>query len=272
MVALPSDFPDSTASSASSNNCPMCKSSVGVGLLSAVLLACGGSSPGSAPPTPDSSSAPQGSFVSSACKESSTAKNPGLLVIDSETGLEGLCCVAWERIGSDEIKLDLYNFDGACGASWTGNGALASDGSLSLHIDKPSCQLTQCGVCLYDWSFDLHVLLPTAQEVPIVVAVDACDGQQATVYRQAVIGAEQQGIRCTQADYAALIVHGVRGEVGMPCGGGSAETCTAGLLCDSELTASDLLCFVPCTTAGDCPRSDIYACQAGLCRPTGLGN
>ncbi len=249
----------------------MNKSSVVVASFSAVLLACGGS-PGSASLNPDSSSAPEGSFLGSACKKLTTAKNPGLLVIDSETGLEGLRCVAWERIGSNEIKLDLYNFDGACGASWTGDGALASDGSLALHIENPTCQLSACGVCLYDWSFDFHAPLPTAQEVPIVIAVDACQGQQATVYSQAVIGAEQQGIRCSQADYTALIVSDVRGEAGTPCGGGSAETCGAGLLCESGLTSSDLLCFVPCTTVADCPRSDVYACQAGLCRPTGLGN
>jgi hypothetical protein len=187
--------------------------------------------------------------------------------------------VAWQRIGSNEIKLDLYNFDAACGASWIGDGALASDGSMALRVDNPSCQIASCGACLYDWSFDLHVPVPTAQEVPIVVAVDACDGQQATVYNQAAIGAEQQGIRCTQADYGALIVQvdapgtaTLRGQVGMPCGGGNAETCAAGLVCDSGLSANELLCFAPCATAADCPRSDVYSCQAGLCRPIGLGN
>lgn len=239
-------------------------------LFSAAFLACGGSSPNAGP-------VPQDSFTSGVCKKSlpahsSLAHIRGLQVIDDETGLAGLRCVAWERVGSDEIKLDLYNFDGACGASWIGAGALASDRSLALHIDNPGCQIDSCGTCLYDWSFDLHLRVPAEQAVPISVAVDACDGRQATVYSQAAIGAERRGIRCAQATYTALILEPGWGQAGMPCSGGSAETCADGLVCDSGVSTYDRLCFVPCATVADCPRADVYACQAGLCRPTGFGN
>ena len=230
----------------------------------------------------------QNSFSSSGCKKEVAAKMElararSLQVINSEVGLDGLRCVAWERVGDGEVKLDLYNFDSACGATWTGDGANAADGTLELHVSNPSCRIASCGTCLYDWSFDLHLGLPAGQVVGLAVAVDACEGQQATTHLAAAIGAEANGIRCELASYGAVNwqanAAGTCGSTGMPCVGSllcgsgsltSTGTCAAGLICDSSAAENEPVCFVPCTTVADCPRADVYTCQTGLCRPAGL--
>jgi hypothetical protein len=233
--------------------------------------------------------AAQNSFSSSACKKDTAAKVAlahlrKLNVIDSEAGLDGLRCVAWERVGTNELKLDLYNFDAACGALWTGDGVVAADGTLALHVNNPSCQIAKCGICLYDWSFDLHLSVAANQAVALDIAVDACEGQQSTQRSSAVIGPEAKGIRCTLAHYGAMnwqaTAAGTCGKAGMPCVGSllcgsgsftSTGTCADDLVCDSSSAVNEPVCFVPCTTVADCPRADVYGCQAGLCRPTSLG-
>ena len=226
------------------------------------------------------------SFASTICKKDQTTSqaatlSSSLLVIGDATGLAGLRCVAWQRVGAGEIKLDLYNFESACGATWTGSAAWAVDGSLALHIDNPSCTIAKCGKCLYDWSFDLGFSFSATQATPLSITVDTCQGQQAsTYYPLTTIGPEDQGMHCTFADYGALdeqaATAGTCGKAGWPCvgsllcGSGSSTstgTCDAGLTCDSSAAADEPRCLVPCTTAADCPRPDAWSCLAGLCRP-----
>ena len=166
---------------------------------------------------------------------------------------------------------------------WTGEGSLAANGTFAVHIDNPSCQIARCGICLYDWSLDLHVSPPADQTVGLDVAVDSCAGEQTTAHVAAAIGPEAEGIRCSLAHYGALneqaSAKGTCGQSGMPCEGSllcgsgsftSTGTCGPGLVCDSTAAVNEPLCLVPCTTVADCPRADVYACQAGACRPTGL--
>ena len=227
------------------------------------------------------------SFSSSACKKdlaskSAMARIRSLLVIQSEADLDGLRCVAWQRVGADELKIDLYNFDSTCGATWSGDAAVAADGTLELHIDNPGCMVAYCGKCLYDWSFDAQATLSANQATPIVIAVDTCKGQQQTVELSATLGAEDAGISCTFADYGALTWQastvGTCGKAGMPCVGSllcgsgsctSTGTCDSGLVCDSSAAVNEPRCLVPCTSTADCPRPDVWSCQSGLCRPAG---
>jgi hypothetical protein len=54
------------------------------------------------------------------------------------------------------------------------------------------------------------------------------------------------------------------------CGTGqftSTGTCATGLVCDSSAAANQPVCLVPCATNADCPRTDVWSCQSGLCRP-----
>jgi hypothetical protein len=245
------------------------------GLLVALLSACGAD---------DQSTIV--SFGSSACKKetvnaSRMAHIRSLLVIDNEAGLEGLRCVAWQRT-STGVRLDLYNFDGACGATWTGDGALAADGTLDLHVDNPSCIIAKCGSCLYDWSFTLNTPLPSGAAVPLVVSVDACAATQAATFVSSTLGPAESGITCTLADYGALNSQadaaGTCGQAGMPCVGSllcgsgsfaSTGDCDDGLVCDSSAAPNEPVCLVPCTTDADCPRQDVYTCTTGLCRPKG---
>jgi hypothetical protein len=243
-------------------------------LLAAWLFGCGSDS--AAPMGGSDSGAPMGGpdFSTSACKKDRKASSAlahirVLKVIQDEGGLAGLRCVAWQRL-ANEVKIDLYNFDSACGAQWTGDGAVASDGTLVLDISNPSCRIAACGVCLYDWSFDLRTSVASGVSVPVTIAVAPCESTMATSTWSEVIGNEDQGIHCVFAAYTALILQagatGTSGTAGMPCIG-AAETCAEGLVCDNGAAANQPLCLVPCTTDADCPRTDVWSCQLGLCRP-----
>lgn len=247
-------------------------------LVLAAIAACGGSGT-------DAPRSPVISFSSSACKKEAAAKMAALrtfdlMAIEDEAGLDGLRCVAWKRVGASEMKLDLFNFDGACGATWLGDAAVAADGTLELHIDNPSCVVAKCGSCLYDWSFDVAGV-PSDQPTTLAIAMNACPDTQAPVVTTVTLGAEAQGIVCGFAYYGALQAEavdlGTCGQIGMPCTGAylcgtgspsTTGTCAAGLACgDDGRSATELLCLVPCTTAADCPRTDVWSCQSGLCRP-----
>lgn len=221
----------------------------------------------------DSAVAIESSFATSACKKASkalaNADLRSLKVIQDEAGLAGLRCVAWQRL-ANELLLDLYNFDGACGAQWTGSWAVAADGTLALDINNPSCSATACGVCLYDWSFDLKLSVASGAAVPVTIAVAPCESTVVTSTWSELIGSEEHGVHCVFADYTALSLQagatGTRGESGMPCVG-AAETCADGLVCASGAAANQRLCLVPCNTDLDCPRTDAWSCQLGLCKP-----
>lgn len=257
-------------------------------LCVATTLGCGGDGGvADTTPAPDAGATPQQtqtSFQSSACKKSEAAKSHLARryhsVIEDETGLEGLRCVAWKRVGTTELKLDLYNFEGACGTTWVGDAAIGADGAIALDVDNPSCLVAACGKCLYDWSFDIQGATPAGQPVPLNLTVNTCKGQQAPVQIPATIGAEEQGLACSYADYGGLLwqasATNACGTLAMPCVGSSlcgsgsftsTGTCSGSLVCDSSAATNEPRCLVPCSTAQDCPRADAWVCQAGLCRP-----
>ena len=254
---------------------------IGVLLAALGISSCGGTG------SPGDAGVQARSFASSACKreqvsQSGTTFASNLMVITNEVGLEGLRCVAWQRVGSNELKIDLYNFDSACGATWAGSAALAADGMLELHIDNPSCAIARCGKCLYDWSFDLGLAVSAIQPTPVTITIDSCQGQQASMVLSATIGVEDQGMHCTLADYGAIneqaSVAGTCGKAGWPCVGSlfcgsgsftSTGTCDTGLTCDSSAAVNEPRCLLPCASTADCPRPDAWSCQSGLCRPAG---
>ena len=223
-------------------------------------------------------------FASSACKKDLVDKSAiahiyGLIAIDDQAGLEGLSCVAWRRVGVGEIKIDLYNYMSACGATWSGDAAMSADGTLELHVNNSNCTVMKCGKCLYDWSFDLNAPIPARQDTQVAIAIDTCKGQQQTVQLSATLGEQDAGISCGLADYGALNEYasavGTCGKVGMPCVGSllcgtgsftSTGTCDSGLVCDSSAAVNEPRCLVPCATTADCPRADAWSCQSGLCR------
>ena len=233
------------------------------------------------------SAGPVTTFASSACKKDLAAKSAmarifSMLVIDNQAGLDGLSCVAWQRAGAGQMKIDLYNYTGACGTTWIGDAAVAADGTLELHIDNPSCTVALCGKCLYDWSFDLNAVIPSNQITPVAITIDTCKGQQQAVQLSGNLGAADAGLSCTFADYGALTwqasAASTCGKAGMPCVGSllcgtgsftSTGTCDSGLVCDSSSAVNEPRCLVPCTTTADCPRADAWSCQSGLCRPAG---
>lgn len=256
-------------------------------LCAAMLLGCGSDGGVDTTTSPDAGAAPQqgqSSFHSSACKRSETAKSHLARryrqVIEDDVGLDGLQCVAWKRVGATELKLDLYNFEGACGTTWVGDAAIGADGTIALGIDNPSCMVALCGKCLYDWSFDIHGAIPAGAPMPINITVNTCKGEQTPVQIPATVGAEEQGLACSFADWGGVLWLGSAtntcGTLAMPCQGSSlcgsggltsTGTCSEGLVCDSSAATNEPRCLAPCTTTQDCPRADAWTCQAGLCRP-----
>jgi hypothetical protein len=256
-------------------------------ICAAMILGCGSDGGGTdTGAVQDAGATPQQtqtSFASSACKKSEAAKTHLArryhAVIEDEAGLGGLRCVAWKRVGTTELKLDLYNFDGACGTTWVGDAAIGADGTIALAIDNPSCTVALCGKCLYDWSFDVQGAIP-AGPVPVDITVNTCKGQQTPVQIPTTIGAEEEGLACSFADYGGLLwqasATSTCGTLAMPCVGSSlcgsgsftsTGTCNTGLVCDSSAATNEPRCLAPCSTAQDCPRADAWVCQSGLCRP-----
>jgi hypothetical protein len=244
-----------------------------ISTILALTLGCGGS---------DTSQSRLNSFATSACKKeaaTSSSTQQALLVADGSPAYSGLQCIAWERVNADRIRLDLVNFDGACGAQWQGQATV--DQMLSLRIYNPGCRIASCGTCMYDWSFDVSGVKPAA-EILLAITVDTCPGgttQQTKTYELALPLEPDHGVLCRYASWGGLgwqaMATGTCGALGMPCQGtmmcgGSTATSTSGqsgLTCGSNGHATQLVCLQPCTGDADCPGSGVLACQSGLCRP-----
>src|SRR5262245_5201473 len=101
--------------------------------LAAFVAACS-SAGGEAPPL----TGDLATFSDSGCKKEATGDGGGddgddgggygspirePLVTASD--YDGLRCIEWERQADDVLTLRLLNFDGPCGASWTGRASVA---------------------------------------------------------------------------------------------------------------------------------------------------
>lgn len=190
----------------------------------------------------------------------------------------GLQCIRWERTNA-LTTITLFNFDGACGAEWTGQAS--TEGSrVDLHLINPQCMIASCGTCMYDWSFELSSLPPDADSIRVVV--DPCPGEQ-TPQTETValpLSDEASGERCRYANAGGLgwqaMALGTCGTDYMPCRqGGMCEPqqgqseCDNGLVCADGAAAGEAICHASCETDDDCKSHATMKCDEGLCRPGG---
>lgn len=193
----------------------------------------------------------------------------------------GLQCVSWKPGAQDgQLKIDLFNFRGACGADWQGEADVLNN-EVTLTVNNPGCGVAACGSCIYDWSFEVDDI-EIATDYTLVVKVDTCptDSDIRTI-RTKIPANSAEGIACRYADFSAMVEHAeTRGKTGtfhMPCGGtttsgGNAEhgTCVDPLVCieNGDDDWSKAICVHPCETDADCPLPSILSCQDSLCSIT----
>jgi len=235
---------------------------------------------------------PLKSFNGSACKKElkkSTAGATGetataaqaLVSTDYGAEIHGLKCIAWERVGTSGLNVDLYNFEGACGAQWAGKATIESDGALGLSLVNPQCLIASCGWCIYDWSFELEGV-DMSRPLSVGVGIDTCPGERSIEKLPATIPVDviPSGILCNYANVNALGWQAMAlsecGTVGMPCSGtsmcsttpASAElSCQGDLVCADNGNAAERICVKPCTEDENCGSLGVQSCQNGLCRP-----
>jgi len=238
---------------------------------------------------------PLRSFKDSGCKKDNAKFNSSdggistatqaLVATDYGTETRGLKCVAWEAIGDEQLKIDFYNFDGSCGAKWSGDASVADDGSLELGLANPGCAIASCGTCMYDWSFELGGV-NVLKDVTVALSIDTCPGQKpAAIPIRSVsltlpTAARPTGIVCNYGDFGGLgwqaMALGECGTEAMPCSGTSMcsanpgatdPTCQADLICTDNGNADQRICARSCAADADCGALGILSCQAGLCRP-----
>jgi hypothetical protein len=234
-------------------------------------------------------------FVGSGCKKEKATSQPvswtrdigatrqalDVSALAGETA--GLKCVAWETAASGTVSVGLINFEGACGAEWTGTATLDAQG-LMLGLVNPACKIALCGWCIYDWTFDVNLPKQTAP-LPVTIRIDTCPGGTQPVETKTLtlpIDTTPKGIFCNYANINALTWQAgalsTCGGLGMPCIGyagmcqGSANppatmTCNAGLTCTTGAAATESICAKSCTAESDCGTSGAQACTGGVCRP-----
>jgi len=214
-------------------------------------------------------------FNGSACK-SHSVKGSGRSTVALAPGnaeLDGLQCISWTSQGNGSFLFDLVNFPGACGAEWSGK-ATTAPGVLDLLIENPDCLLADCGICTYDWSFDLKGI-STSGALTLNITVDECPGHMDPKKETVTIAADRlsKGILCRYLGFDALAWISRCGGMNLLCNNsqygmcsGQGPECDAGLTCSDKAGTEKPICLEPCgADAGTCPLPDLLTCQNGFC-------
>ena len=217
----------------------------------------------------DNPASPLSGFASSGCKSKTLAPGQQALVVASDA--EGLQCVEWETNASGTLQLRLLNFPEPCGETYQGRATLGSDGMLELSVYKDVCAVAKCGICVFDFDFELSVALDTALDLRIGTA--ACESAPVMFNDELSLPLDQQssGVLCRPLERGALEWHarsrGSCGERNMPCGdceSADMTTCAPDLLC-TELSPTDARCLSACESSDDCPGG-LTTCRDGVCQ------
>jgi hypothetical protein len=253
-----------------------------------VIYACTGTGTGTETQNPNN---PLKSFQDSGCKKAGPKKSTtdgetataaqALVSTDYSAETRGLQCLAWETVGNDGLKIDLYNFEGDCGSQWSGQAALESNGRLGLTVANPECVQADCGYCIFDWSFEVTGV-DTSHPVSIDVNIDACPRttMQTTQSVLLPVAENSSGILCRYANFDALMWQAAAlsecGTQGMPCQGidmcqttstTTEPSCTGDLVCTNNGDPNQPICTKACTNDEDCGSHGVLTCKDGLCRP-----
>lgn len=184
-----------------------------------------------------------------------------------------LFCYAWQVNDGGTVTIDVINYSGGCGVTWSLSEARVDGDRVELGIANASCVVAGCGSCRYDLSFEVAgVMLDAPAQVQVVE--QGCNGapDDASERVELPIDREPQGTLCS------LLSGGFVPECGglreRPCmpddvldqpGTCAAGLCDEGFACAERAYLDQDVCFTACADDGDCPLA-IESCQEGACR------
>lgn len=209
-------------------------------------------------------------FASSECK--TRAPDPGQQAIVLSSDAEGLQCVEWLKNGDGTLVVRLLNFPEACGEDYQGTAATGADGTLSLTVQKASCDVLRCGLCVFDFEYTLAGV-STSSPLSIHLGSAICASEPTTFSDEVTLPVDEQdeGVVCRYLERSPLEQYGrgrgTCGERNLPCGkcdGTDDASCASGLVC-TELASNDSRCLQPCAKDADC-AGGLTTCQDGRCR------
>lgn len=220
----------------------------------------------------DNPASPLEDFSASTCK--TKQESPGQQALIAQSEADGLTCVEWQRGAGGALDLTLYNISEPCSYDeHFGKAELASDGTLVASVYKSTCNVAKCGLCLFDYHFQLQGMSADAP-LPLRFGTAVCESQP-TMYEDELtlpVDTEESGIICRALESGAVAEFARSksscGSVNMPCGptcdGPGRTSCDAGLTC-TELASNDARCLSDCESDEDCPAG-LTSCVAGVCQ------
>lgn len=220
-------------------------------------------------------------FAGGPCKKEVHAKRIfwSLFTQADEATLAGLKCVSYQQVTSDSLKIDLINFEGACGASWEGN-AEVNEAGLTLNIVNPQGDVASCGWCIFDWSFEVTGL-DMSENLKMAIIIDTIpeDDDLETIELTLPTGDQTEGLLCQWAHWHALEWQagalGTCGTTHMPCDKDGSKgvcgevedgPCNTGLACAAPYEGANSICMKSCEKDEDCPNTDALFCEKGYCQ------
>jgi hypothetical protein len=180
-------------------------------------------------------------------------------------------CLEW-NYADEQLSLMVSNFNGPCGADWSGSTALDSIGKLTVTLT--TCVTAGCGSCVYDTSAEIsapltQLLDARGETLEMTLSQRDCEGH---VSRDNVwlmpLSEQATGIICQPA----LPPFG-----GPPTSDFFSETqrnlyahCDPShayaVECTEDRTCIEGFCMTPCTDDADCPLTGAFTCSEGACR------
>lgn len=220
------------------------------------------------------------SFNGSECKSEEEEKSPTarLYTMPDSVPYQGMECVSWKTTSEGQFVIDLINFSGACGANYTGEAHYDNDGTLSLDIINPQCEIANCGWCIYDWSFELESI-HVEDNLDITITEDPCPGNEGdSTTRQLQISQNDllDGIVCRFHHVDLFVLKGCGG-LHQPCFnlepsdsedslcGVRQNQCDEGLTCVDGEHMAQPTCVQTCDQTQNCPLEPLLSCQQGKC-------
>ncbi|HXK20225.1 MAG TPA: hypothetical protein VNG33_20580 [Polyangiaceae bacterium] len=234
-----------------------------IGVFAALVVSCAGGTETGNPATLKG-------FTASGCK--SRAPEPGQQALVLASDAEGLQCIEWSHDAAGSLTLRLLNFPEPCGDKYLGTSSVTKAGELELSVYKDSCGVDRCGLCVFDFDFELTGV-DTAHPLDLRTGSAICQSA-ATSWDDGVTLAVDQadtGVMCRYLERSAVEQYGrgrgTCGERNMPCGdcaGLDTQSCSDGLTC-SAVGDADSRCLAACTSDDDC-AGGLMTCQDGLCQ------
>ena len=178
---------------------------------------------------------------------------------------DGLTCLSYARSDNGDLRLDLWNYSGPCGAKFTDGTSKLRDGRLDLIAVDRECYAGACSTeCFYDLRFvipdvpadaDLDTYLREVDEKSMV-----CDFGTPVLLATLPLSTQWSGTMCRPL---GRVTPPRNCEKHGPCDVAGC-TCPEGLTCAPLTADTPAVCLVPCSTDANCPNHAMK-CENGSC-------